>query len=470
MLRKFFTSLVSSLSLVALAGFALARTPSSLPSDEAIREMLITRVDGQKRATGIVIGVVEPGGRRIVAYGTMAAGEKRAVDGNTVFDIGSVTKVFTALLLADMVQRGKMALGDPAAQYLPAEDVTLPERAGRKITLTDLATHTSGLPLRATNLPSKDELNPYAGYSVDLLYRFVSSFTLTRDIGSQYEYSNVGYGLLADVISRRAKLSYRECLRTRITEPLGMHDTAVELTPAMKGRLAAGYSIELAPVRNWEWGPALEGAGALHSTTNDLLRFMEALLGYTNSSLSLAMKAMSETRRPGGIEPSTHIALAWNVLVNHEHEIIWKNGSVGGYRTFLGYDPKARIGVVALANAQTPVGADDIGLHLLQPAMQVDLTIPKSHTEIILAPEFLDRYVGRYRFSPTDILTVTREGDHIFGEEPGQGKTEMFAESQHDFFLKVVDAQLTFESIGDGPARAVIWHQDGHDLRGERVE
>ena len=443
---------------------------SPLPSDEAIRQMLITRVDGQKRAIGVVIGVVEPKGRRVIAYGTMAAGEKRPVDGGTVFDIGSVTKVFTALLLSDMVQRGEVALDDPAAKYLPTESVTMPERGGRKVTLADLATHTSGLPLRPNNLVSKDELNPYAGYSIDLLYQFVSSFTPTRDIGSQYEYSNVGFGLLAEVISRRAKISYRDCIRTQITRPLGMLDTVVELTPATKDRLALGYNIELTPVPRWEWGPALEAAGALHSTANDLLRFLEAALGYRSSSLSVAMKATSETRRPGGMAPSTYIALGWNVLVDHEHETIWKNGSVGGYRSFLGYDRKRRVGVVGLANAQTPIGVDDIGLHLLNPGMPVDLTVPKARKEITVAPAILERYVGRYQFSTTDILTVSREGNHLFGEETGQGKIEMFAETEHDFFLKVIDAQVTFELVGEGSAKAAIWHQAGQDQRGERIK
>jgi CubicO group peptidase (beta-lactamase class C family) len=377
--------------------------------------------------------------------------------------------VFTALVLSDLVQRGEVSLDDPAAKYLPAQAVRLPKRNGRQITLADLATHTSGMPLRPNNLISKDPDNKYAGYSVDLLYQFLSSFALTRDIGSEYEYSNVGYALLGQVLSRRAGQSYDELVRTHVTQLLNMHDTRIDLTARMKRRLAAGYSSELVPVPHWDLG-ALESAGALRSTANELLKLLEAFLGYRKSALSPAMAAMLETRRPGGMQPSTQIALAWNVYADGAREIAWKNGSVGGYRAFIGYDPKARVGVVALANAQTAIGADDIGLHILDPRMPVDLHVPSVHREVAVGPAILDRYIGRYRYSPTDILIVTREGAHLFGQQPGQDKFEMFPEGEHDFFLKVLDAQVTFESSGDGPATVAIWHQAGRDQRGERIK
>jgi Domain of unknown function (DUF3471)/Beta-lactamase len=139
--------------------------------------------------------------------------------------------------------------------------------------------------------------------------------------------------------------------------------------------------------------------------------------------------------------------------------------AVGGYRSFIGFDPKARAGVVALANAQTAVGADDIGLHLLDEHIHVDLHVPKPHHEILVRPEILDRYTGCYQFSPTDILTVTREGNRLFGQEREE-KFEMFAEGEHDLFLKILDAQVTFEPSGQGPAKVSVWHQGGQDQRG----
>ena len=154
-------------------------------STEEIHEILVKRIDQQKQAVGIVVGVIEPNGRRVVAYGNLAKGDPRTLDGDTIFEIGSVTKVFTSLVLADMVNREEVALDDPAAKHLP-ENVKMPERSGKSITLLDLSTHTSGLP-RLPNLKMKDPFNPYADYTVDQMYAFLSGYELTRDIGSKYE-------------------------------------------------------------------------------------------------------------------------------------------------------------------------------------------------------------------------------------------------------------------------------------------
>lgn len=453
---------VATLGLASLSA-KVAASPRA--SDAEINRMLRTRVDLQKKATGIVIGVIDAQGRHISSYGTMSLEKKRPVDGKTIFEVGSITKVFTALLLADMAEQGEVALDDPVAKYLPAG---LPALHDRQITLADLATHTSGLPLRATNLVSKNPDDPYAGYTVELLDRFVASFVPEHEAGTHYEYSNVGYGLLGQALSRRAGKSLAELIRTRITAPLEMQNTGLALTPEIEGRMATGYSDDLKPAARWDFG-ALAGAGALYSTADDLLNLLEAFLGERKTPLRPAMEAMLKTRRPGGMQPANEIALAWNVFSDEGREIAWKNGSVGGYRAFLGYDAKAHRGVVALTNAQTAVGADDIGLHLLDPNIPVDLSISKPHHEIAVAPAILDRLAGRYRYSPTDTITVTRAGDHLLVVLSTSEKLEVFAEGERDFFAKSIDVQITFEAAPNEPANAAIWHQAGQSQRGERV-
>ncbi len=458
------------LILFALTTDASAKPASPSPPDDQIVQMLSTRVDLQRQATGIVIGIVQPSGNRIVTYGTMGLDDKRRMDGDTVFDIGSVTKVMTALLLADMAERGEVALNDPVQKYLPADRVTMPKFEDRAITFADLATHTSGLPLRPTNLSSSDPDNKYAGYTLDALYAFLSGYKLTRAPGSGYEYSNVGYGLMGHALAARAAMSWADLVRTRIAAPLGMRDTRLELTDQMKPRAATGYTADLAPAQHWDMG-ALESAGALHSSTNDLMKLLSAALGITKSPLAPALAAMTATRRPGGMEPATQIALAWNIYRDGPHEIAWKNGNVGGFRTFIGYDAKARRGVVAFANAQTATGTDDIGLHLLDPNIPVDLHIPRAHTEISLSMAELDQFVGRYKYSETDIITVTREGDQLFCLPQGSpDKLPMFAEGPRDFFMKVADIQITFDAIVAGHATKAIWHQGGQDQTGLRIE
>jgi D-alanyl-D-alanine-carboxypeptidase/D-alanyl-D-alanine-endopeptidase len=462
--------LLSVVILLACAASAVAAPPHArLRPDREIRQMLVTRVDVQKQATGVVVGIVEPRGRRVITYGTRGLADRRPMTGDTVVDIGSITKLFTSLLLADLAVRGELAIDDPVSRYLPAE-VRVPERDGLPITLADLATHTAGLPLRPSNLVSADPDNKYAGYTIERLYEFLSAYALPRTPGTAYEYSNVGYGLLGHVIARRIGKDYAAAVRSRITGPLGMADTRIVPTPAMKARTAVGYTLEMKPAVSWDFG-ALEGAGALRSTANDLMKLLEACLGYRKTALAPALRVMVATRRPGGMQPSTQIALGWNVLVAGERELVWKNGSVGGYRAFIGFDLAARVGVVALSNAQTGIGVDDIGLHLLDPAQPVDLWTPVVRKAIAVAPELLDRYVGRYRFSPTDVLTFSRTGAQLYVTQEGsQDRVPVFAEGPRAFFLKVIDAQVTFVAAGDGPANAAIWQQGGKEERGERVE
>src|ERR1051326_457532 len=185
-----------------------------VPGTGEIREILVKRIDQQKQAVGIVVGVIEPDGRRVVSYGNLANSDPRALDGDTIFEIGSITKVFTSLLLADMVSSNEVALDDPAAKYLP-ESVRMPQRSGKPITLLDLSTHTSGLPPLPGNWKPKDLSNLYADYSVDDLYQFLSSYTLPRDPGSEFEYSNLGGGLLGHVLACRAGTDYESLIRSR---------------------------------------------------------------------------------------------------------------------------------------------------------------------------------------------------------------------------------------------------------------
>ncbi len=203
--------------------------PLTVLSNDEIREILVKRVDQQKQAAGIVVGVIEPNGRRVVPYGKLANADAGPLDGDTIFEIGSVTKVFTSLLLADMVNRKEVTLDDPAAKYLP-ENVKMPERGGKSITLLDLSTHTSGLPRLPSNMKFKDPRNPYADYSVDDLYQFLSSYTLRHDPGSdqkgsEFEYSNLGGGLLGHLLANRAGTDYESLIGSRITGPLSMPDT-----------------------------------------------------------------------------------------------------------------------------------------------------------------------------------------------------------------------------------------------------
>lgn len=288
------TLLVSALLLQA----RVTRAQAGITDDE-IKSILRDRIDVAKKSVGIVVGLVDEKGVRIISYGKASQNSEQMVNGDSVFEIGSVTKVFTATLLADMVERGQVSLNDPISKYLP-RSVKTPTRNGKEITLLDLSSQTSGLPRMPGNFTPRDVQNPYADYSVAQMYEFISGYTLTRDIGAKYEYSNLGVGLLGHILALRAGKDYETLVRTRICSPLKMNSTRITLTPAMQARLATGHNPVRLPVPNWDL-PTLAGAGALRSTVNDMLKFVAANLGLKKSPLLAAMQKTHQSRHNTGV-------------------------------------------------------------------------------------------------------------------------------------------------------------------------
>src|SRR5208282_3286684 len=209
-------------------------------------------------------------------------------------------------------------------------------------------------------------------------------------------------------------------------------------------------------------------AGALRSDANDMLTFIAANLGYAPSPLAPAMAALLKVRRPTG-QPGLEMALGWHIFTTGGKDIIWHNGGTGGYRSFMGFDPKARVGVVLLSNAGTVAGVDDIGRHLLDPSVPL-MAPPKEHKQVTVDPKLFEGYLGSYQLAPNFIISITREGDHLFEQATGQPKFEIFPEGDRDYFLKVVDAQITFITDSSGRSAELILHQGGRDQHAKRLE
>jgi len=306
------------LLLAAAPRFAYAQ---QFISDSALRAIVQERV-ATKRAMGVVVGVVEKGKAPRIQTAGVSGLSGVPLDGNTVFEIGSITKTFTGALLADMVARGEVKLEDPVAKYLP-KSVRMPMRSGKQITLLDLATQSSGLPRLPNNMKPADFNNPYADYSVQQMYDFLSSYTLTRDPGATYEYSNLGVGLLGHVLSLRAGKPYEQILIERILDPLGMNDTRITLTPSMKQRMAQGFDAQGTPTRTWDL-PTLAGAGALKSTANDMLKFLAANLDSTSTSIGKIL-ASAKTARHDADRPGNSIGLAWHIVDVYGTTATWQS-------------------------------------------------------------------------------------------------------------------------------------------------
>jgi serine-type D-Ala-D-Ala carboxypeptidase/endopeptidase len=433
---------------------------------ETLDARLKERVDVGRESTGLV-AVVLDGRRRIdAAYGRSDSADNRALDADTVFEIGSITKVFTALLLADMIVRGEVAADDPVAKYLP-ERVRVPFFESKPITLLDLATYTSGLPRMPSNFKPRDAANPYADYSVEQLYDFVSNHKLRFSPGTHYEYANLGFGLLGHALALRAGMSYEDLVVSRICAPLGMESTRITLSPSMQQRLARGHNANLEPVANWDI-PTLAGAGALRSTANDLVRFLQMSLGNNpgnrTSPLAAAM-AMTIGQRHPTERPRVEVALGWFVSTSYGDEIAWKDGGTGGYATFIGYSTKSRRAGILLSNTADYNANLKLGVHLVNPAY----ALTKVHRQVVVDPAVLATYVGRYELNPNFVLTVRVDGTRLFVQATGQSEFEAFAESETDFFYRVVDAQITFDRPEGGVAPSLTLHQNGKDRPGKRM-
>ena len=432
------------------------------PASAAIRDLLTAHTQPGADSLGYVAGVVDGGTTRLVAAGQSGAENGRALAGDTVFEIGSITKVFTAFVLADAVQRGEMAFADPLAKFLPAE-VQLHAFDGKAITLLDLVTYSSGLPNMPGNIVIKDPENPYADYTTARLYEAVSAITPLYYPGSHYEYANLGFGLLGQILSLHAGRSYEELVVSRICGPLGLDDTRITLTPGMQARLAPGHDEAWQPVSNWDL-PAVAGAGALRSTANDLLRFVDACSGRTQTPLTKAAASLLEVRRQTDTV-NQYAAAGWFVRTQYGDELVWKDGDTGGYSAFAAYSTRAPRAALLLANTRAPFATPEIGKHLVSSAFP----LPVLRRTVPLDPAELAAYAGRYAIRPQFVLTVRPSDGHLMVQATDQAELPVFPESKTRFFYRAVDAQLTFELDPDGHASAVVLHQNGRNLRGSRL-
>ena len=383
--------------IVQLFCFALIVSSHPFPAlaedfTNAIHAFLQQRVEVEKRDIGIVVGLVDEQGSSIVSCGKLGNGNGHEVNGDTLFDLASVTKTFTGLLLQDMVERGEMRLDDPVAKYLP-KSVKVPTYDGKQITLLQLATHTSGLPLLPDNTGPKSRL-PTADYTFEKLDAFVSGDKLTREPGTKYEYSNPGIALLGQAIALKAGTNYESLVVDWICRPLKMDSTRITLTPELKARFAQGHNQLGDTVPSWDWG-ALMGAAALRSTANDMLKYVSANLGLTPSSLTPLMKKTHVAHFRADVIDED-VGLGWFITRELDGtKIVWKTGSGPGYTAFAGFDMTRHRGVVVLSSSEDE-DVHTTGRLLLESAWQSDRR-PK---KIKINSELYDSCGGQYRLSP----------------------------------------------------------------------
>lgn len=346
-------------------------------------DSIVSASSAHPKHTGLVVGIVKHGQSSIFGYGQVSEASAELLGRDTLFEIGSVTKVLTTALLSVAVADGLVSLNDPVRELVPALS-NLPS----EITLVRLATHTSGLPKMPSNLGRsmrRSRRNPFAAYTTADLLEYLSGYKSRQDWKSteQIHYSNVGMALLGYILAQQMGTSYEQAVINKVCDPLDLTDTRITLNPKHKQRLAAPHRANGKPGDNWDI-PAFEGAAALHSTANDLMKFLAANLGIPRTALTDVLQACHDVRpgrfpRPGYLrrlfsrlylhetytgDYEQNMGLGWHIgrLFPDGKQVHWRHGATGGYRAFAGFVKAANVGCVVLANRS--LGMLDVILNL----------------------------------------------------------------------------------------------------------
>lgn len=437
------TRLPRLLPLLALAApHLLAAPPVDL--DAALRQWL------GDQPHGVAAAWIDASGVTFANAGRFDAADARPITPDTYFEIGSLTKVFTATLLADAVQQGRLKLDDSVgAPFAPSA-----------ITYRQLVTHTSGLPRMARDFtPRGGPDNPYGAVNLDDLARSFAAAAPDARPGKS-SYSNFGYAVLGQAVAHADGQSYAEALRARVLAPLGLAGTFVTRAEVDAARLAPGHS-DSGRTPNWDFD-AYAPAGSLLSTARELARFVQAELSLVETPLNALLV---ETQQPlaAGDLPARRIGHAWMIETRGPDTVLWHNGATGGYHSFLVFDPLKKTGLVLLTNSSR--GLEAMGFALL--AGRMPPPPPKPPAEVKLPADVLAGYVGVYTLGPVE-FTVTEENGAMAVQLTGQSRLPMFASAKDEFFLKVVPARISFERDASGRVAALVLHQNGRDQRATR--
>ncbi len=438
-----------SLGFLLLSTIALAQTPATV---------LKQRVEAGE-APGIAMAVLENGKVSYFAEGLANVEKNEKVTSKTLFEIGSISKTFTTTLIALDVSAGTLSLSDPAQKYLPAT-MTIPSRNDQVITIESLATARSGLPRMPNNFNPADPSNPYLDYTDKEAAAFLKDYVLPRDVGSQYEYSNLGMGLLGFILTQADHKTWEQLVQERIAKPLHMNHTYLSRPLSQYAPMAQGYADGKA-VSSWTWNDnsIMQGAGGLLSDAEDMMKYVKAQMDEKSPIHKAAL--LSQTIRADAGRPGMDIGLGWHI---RDKRVIWHNGGTGGFRTFAGFDPEKKIAVVVLTNSS--MGADDIGFHFLD--SKYELKVIKKVVSV--DPALLRSYAGIYELNPQFKITISLEGEQLQAQATGQERFKIYAETDTKFFLKVVNAQVEFVKNASGMVDRMNLIQGGSVQELRRIE
>ncbi|MBL9213163.1 MAG: serine hydrolase [Opitutaceae bacterium] len=433
--------------VISVVALLCAAAGQARPPESQIRASLTSWLG--ESPGGVAAAYIDADGVVFAQAGRFSAADDRSLTPDTQFEIGSVTKTFTAVLLADAVRASRLALEDPVG----------PPFARSGVTYLQLATHTAGLPPLPTDLTMSDPLNPYADSDLPALTgSFAKVAAGVKPSASSY--SNFGFSVLGHAVAGAWDKPYGELLTERVLRPLQLPATRLSWRDADPSRLAPPHDPS-GIGRNWDLN-AFAPAGSLVSSTRDLARYVQAHLGLVESPLAGAL-ADTQRARVGGGAPTRQSGLAWVIERRPAGTRIWHNGATGGYRSYVGFDPDRRAGVVVLTNHAR-------GVEALGEALLAGVPLADTPAQRPVAPDAgLVEYLGNYPLAASFILTVTAEGKQLYVQGTNQPRLKVDAMATDRFKAQGVAAEVSFERDAAGKVVALVLHQNGADRRAPRL-
>lgn len=440
------------LAILILGAFAAAGLAQDI---SAKLDAYLTAATQQRLFSGSVL--IAEKGRVLLKKGYGMANIELDVANSpqTIFRLGSITKQFTATSILILQEQGKLSVQDPVCKF-----ITECPSAWEPLTIHHLLSHTGGIPnftaqpdyVRTMSLPSPPAAT---------LARFKDK-PLAFAPGEKFAYSNSGYVVLGMIIEKVSGQAYGDFVRKNIFEPLQMKNSGYDRTSAILKNRASGYSLE-----RGEWANASfidmsipHGAGALYSTVEDLYLWDQALY----SERLLSAKSLTAMFSP----VLGNYAYGWGVGPQFNRRQIAHGGGINGFATYISRYPDDRVTIIVLSNLEQ-ANASRLARDLGAIVFGEPYEIPKARVVVKVDPRIYDAYVGRYELGPNAIITITRDGDHLLTQLTGQQVIEIFPESETKFFLKVVDAQITFVRDSAGKVSHLILHQGG-DRSARKIE
>lgn len=469
--------------LALLLSCLIVSDASSKESVQNLTDQWVEQAAGplikDRTVDGMSIGYLEGKHYGVVHLGSANRTKQKATH-TTLYEVGSISKVFTSLLLADAVVQGEIDL-QAAAATENAAGIQFPSYEGTPITWANLATHRSGLPRLPSNMSLLEFRNPYRNYDSQLAAAFLHDYQLPRKPGDSYEYSNFAASVLGYLVAEKANLTYEKLLRERIAGPLKMTDCTTEPSAEQKKRHATPHSKYSAVTSAWTFAD-LPGAGGVRASIRDMMRFARANLyppkGEIGEAIDVAWK-----QHAAGDDSGPALGLGWHIMGDGQTR--WHNGQTGGSHASLFINRENNTAVVILCNTAAGDTIDQLAIKMIRKAAGHDVeateepaqdkaedrNVNENTNENLAAdPQHRRRLEGRYQLAPNFIFTVRDRDGRMMVAITNQATQEVFPDSPTHWSYRGVEATLEFELPKQGPATGLILHQNGLEQKARRVK